>query len=330
MPEERICPACGRANALDARTCQNCAAAFGGAVLLSQDAGRQAAYSSEFPVVRDGSWRGVSTQKEKIPLPPQIQAEQRRRELEWERRAAEQQAAVRRREEAEGKVAEEHQRRLRVHEAAAEVMRAEHEEHSRRVGAARTVTRVCGRCGTAPEEIAGTRFSFCLKCGADLTESKAAAGTEPGTASPPSTDAALRGETGPRSYREAMLQRRARYRSRVGAAREEAAARVASAREEKLAAAGAAEVQAYGATVSPASAAVWSFLLPGVGQMLNGQVGKGALLLLALWIATGAFDLPAFGLTLVVARALIAVDAYRTGERRRRGEPVHTWEWNIG
>lgn len=318
MPEERICPACGRANPLDARTCRNCAAAFGGAVLLSQDAPRQAAYSAEFPTVRDGSWRGVSTQKEKIPLPPQLQAEQRRRELEWERREAEQKAAVARRAEAERRIAEEQERRRVAMEAAAAALRVEQEERAQRVAGARTASRVCGRCRTPSEEIAGTTFSFCLKCGADLTDGKA------------ETRAAevVEAREEPRSYRESMLQRRARYRSRIGAAREETVARIEAARAEKVAIANGTAQAAI--TVSPTSAAVWSFLLPGVGQMLNGQVGKGALLLLALWIATGAFDLSSFGLTLVIARGLVALDAYRTGERRRRGETVQTWEWNIG
>jgi TM2 domain-containing membrane protein YozV len=312
MPEERICPACGRSNALANRTCENCGAAIAGALLLKQqDAARQAAYSSEFPTVRDGSWKGVETDKRgAIPLPPQIQAEARRREQEWERREAEQRAAVARRAETERRIAEERERRRQLAEAVA----AAQEQSAQVAGSA---VRVCRRCRTAAEpRAAGAEFSFCLKCGADLSD----AAVVPA----PLTNAAE-----PRSYREAMLERRARRRVReavagtsVRAEQQTAGVHVAEQR--------AGSASAGGVTVSPLSAAVWSFLLPGVGQMLNGQIAKGVVLLVALWVSLAAFGLQSFGVAMVIGRALVALDAFRIGDRRRRGLHVGAWDWSVG
>lgn len=318
MPEERICPACGRSNALANRTCENCGAAIAGALLLrQQDAARQAAYSSEFPTVRDGSWKGVETDKRgAIPLPPQIQAEARRREQEWERRQAEQQAAAARRAETERRIAEERERRRQLTEAVAAAQ--ERDQAPPRTG---SVVRVCRRCRTAAEpQAGGADFSFCLKCGADLSDATV---TAPAAASEQ------------RSYREAMLERRARRRMReAGAAEAQQQATehrvggVDQAAPQRVAAAPAGS--AAGITVSPVSAAVWSFILPGVGQMLNGQVAKGVMVLLALWVSLAAFGLQSFGAAVFIGRALVALDAFRIGERRRRGLHVGAWDWSVG
>jgi len=71
---------------------------------------------------------------------------------------------------------------------------------------------------------------------------------------------------------------------------------------------------------------VLSFLLPGLGQLLNRQVAKGVLTMV------GSFVIQALPIGLVVTtviRVLCAVDAYRIGERRRRGEAVGDTEWDL-
>jgi hypothetical protein len=75
--------------------------------------------------------------------------------------------------------------------------------------------------------------------------------------------------------------------------------------------------------------AILSFLFPGVGQLLNGQVGKGMLLILAAFVAVSLMRLPAFGLELLIVRVLIALDAYRIGEKRRNGQKVGEGDWDI-
>ena len=75
--------------------------------------------------------------------------------------------------------------------------------------------------------------------------------------------------------------------------------------------------------------AILSFLFPGVGQLLNGQVGKGMMLILAAFVAVSLMRLPAFGLELLIARVLIALDAYRIGEKRRNGQKVGEGDWDI-
>ncbi len=64
--------------------------------------------------------------------------------------------------------------------------------------------------------------------------------------------------------------------------------------------------------------AVASFFLPGLGQVLAGQVLKGAVFL-------GLFFFTCSGLGLVSVAA--AADAYLTGERKRRGETVGDWQF---
>jgi hypothetical protein len=64
--------------------------------------------------------------------------------------------------------------------------------------------------------------------------------------------------------------------------------------------------------------AVASFFVPGLGQMLNGQVVKG-------FVVLGAAVLTCCGLGLVSVAA--AVDAFMIAERRRRGEPVDEWQF---
>lgn len=64
--------------------------------------------------------------------------------------------------------------------------------------------------------------------------------------------------------------------------------------------------------------AVASFFFPGLGQLLAGQVLKGAVI-----FGVGIVTCAGFGLLPFVA----AADAFLIGERKRRGEPVGDWQF---
>jgi TM2 domain-containing membrane protein YozV len=82
-------------------------------------------------------------------------------------------------------------------------------------------------------------------------------------------------------------------------------------------------------TTSPFFAALLSFFFPGVGQMMNGQRGKGILLLLAWFVFS--FIVPGIpGFLGIVGRVLAAMDAYRIADRRRSGKHVREEEWDLG
>jgi TM2 domain-containing membrane protein YozV len=87
--------------------------------------------------------------------------------------------------------------------------------------------------------------------------------------------------------------------------------------------------QARQNTASPFFAALLSFFFPGIGQMMNGQRGKGILLLLAWFVFSFAVPIVPWFLG-VVGRVLAAMDAYRIAERRRAGKPVRDEEWDLG
>jgi TM2 domain-containing membrane protein YozV len=84
-----------------------------------------------------------------------------------------------------------------------------------------------------------------------------------------------------------------------------------------------------GGRVEPGVAAMLSFFVPGVGQIMNGQVEKGILLLLGLYVAAFLFGLPAFGLLMLLARIVISIDSYRIAQRKRKGQFVRSGEWDI-
>ena len=69
---------------------------------------------------------------------------------------------------------------------------------------------------------------------------------------------------------------------------------------------------------SPLLAAVISFLLPGLGQLLAGQTTKGATLLVVA-VCTGCGG----GLFNIV----LAIDAYAIAKRRVNNEPVSDWQF---
>jgi TM2 domain-containing membrane protein YozV len=177
----------------------------------------------------------------------------------------------------------------------AEVARAkaEHEQQHRKDtphGNVRgTTLSNCWRCG-APMGEAGAVFSFCLRCGADSREN------------PRFTDAAP-------TAQEHQNKTEPQVRVRVHTTQQQTG-------------------QQQRHTANPATAALLSFFIPGVGQMMNGQRGKGILLLLAWIVFHFVVGVPWF--LQIVAQVLAAMDAYRIAERRRAGKPVREEEWDLG
>jgi len=82
-------------------------------------------------------------------------------------------------------------------------------------------------------------------------------------------------------------------------------------------------IQKYPGSHPPGVAVLLSFLLVGAGQMYNGQVAKGILLLLtaiACAVATG-------GLSVFLTYPLALIDAAAVAGKLNRGEGVHEWQW---
>ena len=184
----------------------------------------------------------------------------------------------------------------------------------------------CPTCGSviAPES-AG--FSFCTHCGADLPKAGLSLQSDPVAENKPpvrftqSTAAeewSQSGNTvnGVRDPR-ATVRKIAQVHAGVGQAQLQQTLSTMT------------SVQGETREVNSTVHAILSFLFPGVGQLLNGQVGKGMLLILAAFVAVTLMHLPAFGLELQIARVLIALDAYRIGEKRRNGHKVGEGDWDI-
>jgi hypothetical protein len=147
----------------------------------------------------------------------------------------------------------------------------------------------CWRCG-APMGEAGAVFSFCLRCGADSRESPRFTAAAP-------TAQEHQNKTNP------QVRVRVHTNQQAGG-------------------------QHHRHTANPSAAALLSFFVPGVGQMMNGQRGKGILLLLAWVVFHFVVGVPWF--LQIVAQVLAAMDAYRIAERRRAGKPVREEEWDLG
>lgn len=304
MPEERICPVCGRANALANVQCSNCgrSVSSGGAVLLLHE---------EEQTVSDVATRlRTST----IPVPPQIRAEWEREEIARRDRELKETARRAKVEAAVAAAKAESERRHAIAEAfeqeEAEQQRlaAERAESLAQRGA--VIVR-CGNCGARADAVSdGVRFSFCAVCGADLPRN----GVVTATSLDQTVTTPAPGEKA-RSYREQMNERRARNSATATA--------TTSGRSSRRTAGG------MRTKTVPAGPAAFSFFLPGGGQMVNGQVGKGIFILLAYLFAMSALSLGAWGILMIVARILVALDAYRIAERRNRGESVREWEWDI-
>jgi TM2 domain-containing membrane protein YozV len=154
----------------------------------------------------------------------------------------------------------------------------------------------CTNCGASLGE-AGHVFSFCLRCGADVTAEATAAAKTKTAESTVETE-----EVRPVARQSVTVETITLTRA----------------------------VETEQNTPSPLAAAFLSFLLPGIGQLMNGQGAKGVLLLLALFVTMGIFGWPAFSLPVMVGRIIAAVDAYRIAERKREKKPVRDGEWDIG
>jgi TM2 domain-containing membrane protein YozV len=174
----------------------------------------------------------------------------------------------------------------------AEEAQAKAQKMARPGAAARGTTLTnCWRCG-APMGEAGAVFSFCLRCGADSRENPRVSAAAP-------------------TAQEHQHKTNPQVRVRVHTTQQQAAP------------------QQQRHTANPTTAALLSFFVPGVGQMMNGQRGKGILLLLA-WVVFH-FVVPGVPWFLqIVAQVLAAMDAYRIAERRRAGKPVREEEWDLG
>ena len=311
MPEERICPVCGRSNALANAQCTNCgrSVSSGGSMLLLQE--------EEQTIPDVGARLRTST----IPVPPQIRAEWEREEIarrdreikEAARKAAVEAAVAAAKAETEKRQAIEARFQEAEEEAEKQRLAAERTESLARRGA--TILR-CGTCGTRTDAAGeGVEFSFCAVCGADLPRNGIpVAGEVVGaqTAVQPAP-----GEKA-RSYREQMNERRARYAATAAAA--------STGRTARRTTSGGTRTRSKTVPVGPAA---FSFFLPGGGQMVNGQIGKGIFILLAYLFAMSALNIGAWGILMLIARVLVALDAYRIAERRNRGDSVREWEWDI-
>ena len=84
--------------------------------------------------------------------------------------------------------------------------------------------------------------------------------------------------------------------------------------------------------VEPAIAALLSFLLTGLGQMVNGQVEKGLTLLFGGMAAVFIITLITCGIGAITAPVVIIVsiiDAYKCAQILQSGRPIGKWEFHI-
>lgn len=314
MPEERICPVCGRANALAVRACDSCGAAFRGAALLLRDRPGGAP-----PSATRRSWETEAQEEtsatstwsslpppQVIPVPPQIRAEA----VRIAEQEAQQVAAKRRDEEriAVERALENVRLAAELKESAREAARV----HSNEVIARRaaSVTATCVACDKATD----ARFSFCLHCGADR------AANANRTDGPPTMAQRIAAVQSATSQSGGGAQAELQVESLDGVMGEQAAANTALAQAAK--------------TEGEVGVAGWvpffsSFFVPGVGQFLNGQAAKGIVIALCLYVAAINFGFSAWGLPLLLIRLLTAFDAYRIAKRKRKGERIHNWEWDL-
>ena len=299
---ERFCPHCGRANPVNMPRCINCGQRVGGNVLLAQ----------EEPTTAHAPWWQTS-EGSIVPPPPQVREQIAKQDAEQQ---AKMQAAVQQ-QEFQARLTEE---RLRSAERLTAIR-----EHRTTIGAERrqnstepiTAQKIetnavtnCRKCGTALGQ-AGHTFSFCLNCGADTRP-------EP-LASPLVSSQAVKNNTSAASGATVFAP------AGTGASSK----RTVSTRQvtPTVQITTITEVSGARTSASPGIAAFLSFVMPGIGQFLNGQPYKGVLLLLLLFAMTVVFKVG--GLILLAARIIAALDAYRIAERRQAGE-VNEDNWNLG
>lgn len=58
-----------------------------------------------------------------------------------------------------------------------------------------------------------------------------------------------------------------------------------------------------------------SFFFPGVGHIIGGETAKGLWLILGAWLVVRWLHVSPFGLVMVVARLIVAWDAYRSAQQ---------------
>ncbi len=168
--------------------------------------------------------------------------------------------------------------------------------------------RQCPACGATTTDT----FTFCTACGADLPTD---AGLPPAGASPSASPL-------PQGVRDtrATVRRIAETYGAIPEGSGQTQARrpdePASAAEERLA--------------HPMTLAILSFFFPGVGQFLNRQSAKGFALLIAGFITVTLMGIAPFAFVLLTLRILVAIDAYRIGQKRARGEEIAPDEWGFG
>jgi TM2 domain-containing membrane protein YozV len=322
MPEERICPLCGRANPLTMPRCMNCGQRVtrsGGTDSnatdnrATQGSGTVLVEKSEEATAGTGHepwWRSSATEPGTMPLPPQIREQTQREELA--RAESQRREARLRAEEAE---------RLRQDAVDAELKRRQELDQQRRAEDVTILwkkTPVCTRCGSELERN-GQGFSFCHECGADA----------PASAVLPQSPVAPRPTHTVHPSHAAQTHTSASHPSAsLGGVAHRPVTHSASQSYSTLNSVQQQKSQV--SRVNPTTAAVFSFFIPGVGQMMNGQGVKGALLLMASFIITTFFGMTSFGVVSLIVRIIAAIDSYRIAERRRNGEVVRESEWDLG
>jgi TM2 domain-containing membrane protein YozV len=309
MPDEGRCPHCGSVTPLTMPRCVQCGQRLFGTLLREEETD---GYTEPW-------WRSSPGG---IPLPPQLREEQARAEataremarFAEEQRIADEQARAHEAERLARRELREHEERVfwesQTHAVPAEktveskANKANKRVQTPPVQAAGQVLGNCTNCGSSLGE-AGMTFSFCVHCGADVSVTPETQQTRP----TPQTSRIQHeqttesvAETIPETHSQRMVRTMTVTRS----------------------------TETQSTTASPVAASFMSFLLPGIGQMMNGQGAKGVLLLLALFVTMGIFGLTAFGLPLLIGRILAAIDAYRIADRRRANEPVRDGEWDLG
>jgi len=84
--------------------------------------------------------------------------------------------------------------------------------------------------------------------------------------------------------------------------------------------------------VEPTIACILSIFVTGLGQMLNGQLEKGLILLIGGYIFVFAISLLTCGIGAISAPILIvfsALDAYKCAQRLQSGQSIGKYEWHI-
>lgn len=276
MSDEASCYLCGSPRDGKGRVCSRCAARFSdespltdrshAPLHLEHESAENLADSLD-EMARRRLGESVPRYKSAIPLPPQMREEKQRVERSQE---------------------EETRRQAVVENASRLAARREVDQA--------TVGTRCVACATEVDE-EGSKFSFCLHCGADL----------PSATKPKTKRVRKQDPSGVRDVRSRARELGELHRQ---AAQHQLHVEPPSATSE----------------LNPVVAAVLSFVLPGLGQLLNRQVSKGVVLMVGSLILRAY---PPIGFISTVLAIVCAIDAYRIADRRRKGEAVADGEWDV-